>query len=107
MNSCLQNLIHSEFFIKLLFSKKHLISKKTPITYQFCKLCIELLDNKFIISPNNFKEQFSLKHSIFRGFKQHNTQEFCSIFLEDMNQELNEIENQSPYKELSTLNKKK
>ena len=107
MNTCLQNLIHSEFFIKLLFSKKHLISKKTPITYQFFKLCIDLLDNKSIISPNNFKEQFSIKHSMFRGFKQHDTQEFCRILLEDMNQELNEIESPAPYKELSTLNKTK
>ena len=64
MNTCLQNLIHSEYFIKLLFSKKHLISKKTPITYQFIKLCLETIDNDNInsITPNYFKDIFSSKN---------------------------------------------
>ena len=108
MNTCLQNLIHSEYFIKLLFSKKNFISEKTPITYLFFQLCLEFLDNKkIVISPKNFKDNFSKKHKMFKGFRQHDTQEFCRILLEDMNQELNEIKKPEPYKELSTLNKDK
>ena len=109
MNTCLQNLIHSEYFIKLLFSKLNLISKNTPITYYFIKLCIELKDNYGIsaISPNDFQNIFSKKHRMFRGFRQHDTQEFCRILLEDMNRELNEIKNPAPYKELSTMGKSK
>jgi ubiquitin C-terminal hydrolase len=109
MNTCLQNLIHSEYFIKILFSKINLVSKKTPITYYFIKLCLELIDNKGIkvISPKNIKEVFSSLHHEFRGYRQHDAQEFCRIFLEDINQELNEIKIKPPYKELSTTNKTK
>ena len=110
MNTCLQNLIHTEYFIKLLFSKKDLISKDTPISYQFIKLCLELIsnaDNNDVISPDEFKYAFGNKHRMFKGFRQHDTQEFCRILLEDMNQELNEIKTPAPYKELITVNKKK
>ena len=107
MNTCLQNLIHSEYFIKLLFSKINLISKKTPITYNFIKLCLKLKDSCMAISPDDFKNIFSNKHRMFRGFRQHDTQEFCRILLEDMNQELNEIKEPAPYKELSTTGKSK
>ena len=111
MNTCLQNLIHSEYFIKNLFSKINLVSKNTPITYQFINLCLEIIENKNkgtkVISPKNFKEIFSKKHRQFKGFRQHDAQEFCRIFLEDINQELNEIKVKPPYKELSTLNKTK
>ena len=79
MNTCLQNLIHSELFIIKLFSKSSLLSSKA----------------------------FGSKHSMFSGYAQHDTQEFCRILLEDMNSELNEVLHPAPYKELSTLNKTK
>ena len=110
MNTCLQNLIHSEYFIKILMTKINLVSKnKTPITYRFIKLLLEIIDNKnnSVISPKNLKDVFSRRHDIFRGFRQHDTQEFCRIFLEDINRELNEVTEKPPYKELSTLNKTK
>jgi len=44
---------------------------------------------------------------MFSGYRQHDTQEFCRILLEDMNSELNEVSHPEPYKELSTLNKSK
>ena len=59
------------------------------------------------MSPNNIKEIFSSKHYDFRGFRQHDAQEFCRIFLEDINQELNEVKVKPPYKELSTFKKSK
>ena len=109
MNTCLQTLIHSEYFIKSLIYKKKLIStRNTPITYYFIKL-LELMisqDND-VVSPKDFKEIISEKHHRFRGYSQHDCQEFCRILLEDMNQELNEIKTPEPYKELSTLNKSK
>ena len=111
MNTCLQNLIHSEYFIKSLIYKKELVSKRnTPVTYYFIKL-FELIissNNKEIdfVSPKDFKEIISTKHQRFRGYSQQDCQEFCRIILEDMNQELNEIEKPEPYKELSTLNNK-
>ncbi len=112
MNTCLQNLIHSEYFIKSLIYKKDLISKrKTPVTYYFIKLLglIKSGNNKDIdaVSPHDFKDIISTKHQRFRGYSQQDCQEFCRIILEDMNQELNEIKTPEPYKELSTLNKSK
>ena len=112
MNTCLQNLIHSEYFIKSLIYKKELISKRnTPVTYYFIKL-LELIissNNQDVgfVSPKDFKDIISTKHHKFRGYSQQDCQEFCRIILEDMNQELNEIEKPEPYKELSTLNKSK
>ena len=108
MNTCLQNLIHSEFFIIKLFSKSSLLSSKTKITKQFYSLCKEVsscITSSF--SPYDFKSAFGSKHSMFSGYNQHDTQEFCRILLEDMNSELNEVLNPAPYKELSTLNKSK
>ena len=109
MNTCLQNLIHSEYFIKNLFSKKNLVSKNTPITYHFIKLLSELIQNKNVksISPKEFKEIFANKHPIFKGPRQQDTQEFCRFLLEDINQELNEIKEKPYYIELSTINKTK
>ena len=108
MNTCLQNLIHSEFFIMKLFSKSSLLSSKTKISKQFYSLCKEVsscITSAF--SPYDFKSAFGSKHSMFSGYNQHDTQEFCRILLEDMNSELNEVLNPAPYKELSTLNKSK
>ena len=108
MNTCLQNLIHSEFFIIKLFSKSSLLSSKTKISKQFYSLCKEVsscITSSF--SPFDFKSAFGSKHSMFSGYNQHDTQEFCRILLEDMNSELNEVLNPAPYKELSTLNKSK
>ena len=108
MNTCLQNLIHTEYFIQMLFSKSNLISDKTPISEKFLELCKELIStSSFAISPDDFKREFGYKHSMFSGYRQQDTQEFCRFLLEDMNSELNEVKNPAPYKELSTLNKTK
>ena len=108
MNTCLQNLIHSEFFILKLFSKPHLLSSKAKISKQFYSLCKEVSSCiSSACSPYDFKSAFGSKHSMFSGYNQHDTQEFCRILLEDMNSELNEVLHPAPYKELSTLNKSK
>ena len=108
MNTCLQNLIHSDYFILKLFSKSHLLSSKTKISKQFYSLCKEVSSCiSSACSPYDFKSAFGSKHSMFSGYSQHDTQEFCRILLEDMNSELNEVLHPAPYKELSTLNKSK
>ena len=108
MNTCLQNLIHSELFIIKLFSKSFLLSSKTKISKQFYSLCNEVSScSSTSCSPYDFKSAFGSKHSKFSGYGQHDTQEFCRILLEDMNSELNEVLHPAPYKELSTLNKSK
>ena len=108
MNTCLQNLIHTEFFIKELFSKKHLISSQTPISQNFYEICKELISpTERVFSPRDFKFEFGLKHSMFSGYGQHDTQEFCRILLEDMNKELNIVKKTPPYKEMSFKESKK
>ena len=108
MNTCLQNLIHSEYFIIKLISKSSLLSSKTKISKQFYSLCKEVASCvTSSCSPYDFKSAFGSKHSMFSGYSQHDTQEFCRILLEDMNSELNEVLHPAPYKELSTLNKSK
>ena len=108
MNTCLQNLVHSEYFIKELFSRSHLISSKTSISQKFYELCNDLVScSKYAYSPDDFKSEFGCSHSMFGGYRQHDTQEFCRILLEDMNKELNEVKNPAKYEELKTENKSK
>ena len=107
MNTCLQNLIHSEDFIKRLLSKKSSISRSTPISYYFLNLCQEVSVSSRAVSPNKFKEKFGLKHHLFAGYGQNDTQEFCRVLLEDMNIELNEVKKKKPYVELTTSGKSK
>ena len=107
MNTCLQNLIHSEDFIKRLISKKSSISRSTPISYYFLNLCQELSNSSRAVSPTKFKEKFGLKHHLFAGYGQNDTQEFCRVLLEDMNTELNEVKKKKPYVELTTSGKSK
>ena len=107
MNTCLQNLIHSTIFIYNLFQKKDLISPKTPISFHFKKICEDIKNRSSAYSPDEFKMVFGKKHDMFLGYRQHDTQEFCRILLEDMNSELNEVENPAPYKELTTVDKNK
>jgi ubiquitin C-terminal hydrolase len=108
MNTCLQNLIHSEDFIRRLLAKEESIGKYTPITLKFLNLCKEMeYASGRSVTPSEFKQKFGSKHSLFRGYGQNDTQEFCRILLEDMNRELNEVKHKAPYKELSTVNKEK
>ena len=108
MNTCLQNLIHSEDFIKRLVSKSNIINSNTPITLKFYNLCKSMATEKAgNIAPSEFKLKFGSKHSLFSGYGQNDTQEFCRFLLEDMNKELNEVRHKPPYKELNTSGKSK
>ena len=108
MNTCLQNLIHSEDFINRLLSKSYEINSNKPITLKFWNLCKQMAETgKGYITPSEFKLKFGSKHIQFSGYGQNDTQEFCRILLEDMNKELNEVRKKAPYKELDTSNKPK
>ena len=112
MNTCLQNLIHSEDFINRLLSKASYIkenSRKAPISSQFLNICFQMAKNPRggSLNPIDFKTQFGKKHSLFRGCSQNDTQEFCRVLLQDMNVELNEVTRPMPYRELSTARKPK
>ena len=108
MNTSLQILIHSEDFIQRLLNKYPNFPKKSRITQNFFHLCESVASSQNLtsITPSDFKFQFGSSHSLFRGYGQNDTQEFCRILLEDMNKELNEVKKKAPYKELDT-NKKK
>ena len=93
MNTCLQNLIHSEYFIQNLFKYKSLISfdvnSDTPISKEFFKICGKYISlNDYVsYSPSYFKSESGDKLRNFSGYGQQDTQEFCRILLEDMNKE--------------------
>ena len=106
MNSCLQVLIHCKLFIHEFFNKSSIINKDTtPISYEFLLICISMLDNKNndvkYIDISNFREVFGKKHPIFNDYSQNDSQEFCRVFLEDLNMELNEVKNKTVYKALT------
>ena len=110
MNTCLQNLIHSEDFIKRLINKykSNKIDKYTQITSKFFSICKEMASKeKGSITPSDFKNKFGSKHLLYSGYSQNDTQEFCRVLLEDMNKELNEVKIKAPYRELDTKNKSK
>ena len=110
MNTCLQNLIHSEDFIKRLINKyqSNKIDKYSQITSKFFNICKEMASKeKGCITPSDFKNKFGSKHLLYSGYSQNDTQEFCRILLEDMNKELNEVKMKAPYRELDTKNKSK
>ena len=108
MNTSLQILIHSEDFIQRLL-RESLDSRTTPISSKFYNLCREMGSSRgsSYITPSEFKQKFGSKHSLFRGYGQNDTQEFCRILLEDMNSELNTVKYKPKYKELDTRNKDK
>ena len=112
MNTCLQNLIHTESFIQSIIEQKDSIGLgfNTPLTNQFYNLCKMVNSNSqysSAISPSEFKKAFSMKHMEFQGYSQHDTQEFCRLLLEDMSQELNTVKKKSPYVQLETDGKSK
>ena len=54
---------------------------------------------------SSFLYSFSNRHKTYEGHLQHDWQEFCRIFLDDINKELNENVERLSYKELNFTNK--
>ena len=107
INACLQVLIHCPLFIYKLAKNLKLINEDTPITSNFLSICDLMLNTeKKYIDISDFKNLLGIKHKIFEGYLQNDSQEFCRILLEDISAELNEIKNKSLYRMLSNSNKK-
>ena len=108
MNTCLQCLIHSEYFIQKLLDTSLESFRNPKITNEFLKLCKKMGSGQGgSYAPSDFKNIFGYHHSLFRGYGQNDTQEFCRVLLEDMNKELNRVKGKPSYIELKTSNKPK
>ena len=59
----------------------------------------------YSIDMPRFLYSFSNKHKTCEGHLQHDFQEICRIFLDDINKELNENVESISYKELNFINK--
>ena len=107
INSSLQILIHCPLFIHNLITKQKLINANTPITSNFLSICdLMLKTTKKYINIYTFKNLIGLKHKIFSGYMQQDSQEFIRILLEDISQELNEIKVGAIYRLLSNSDSK-
>ena len=79
------------------------------ITTRVYEIIIAFSDSTDFAScdPTGFLNAFEFYHKKFKGFKQHDSQEFMRILLEDLSKELNSVIILPKYKELDTLNKSK
>ena len=107
INSCLQVLIHCPLFMYRLIKKIKLINENTPVTSNFISICEMMADSKEnSINISDFKNLVGIKHKIFEGYLQNDSQEFCRILLEDISRELNEVKEQTLYRLLSNSDQK-
>ena len=107
INSCLQILIHCPLFIKKLLRNLKLINENTPITSNFISICNMMMKTKEdSIDISDFKNLLGIKHKIFEGYFQNDSQEFFRILLEDISRELNEIKIEVLYRLLSNSDNK-
>ena len=107
INACLQVLIHCPLFIYNLIKKIKLINEHTPITSNFISICeMMVVSKEKSINILEFKNLLGIKHNIFKGSLQNDSQEFCRILLEDINRELNEVKGQILYRLLSNSGQK-
>ena len=111
INSCLQILIHCPLFIYKFFNMHSIINiDNTPISFHLFKICVEMMNTvntqETYIDIEHFKNEFGMKHPIFQGFSQNDSQEFCRVLLEDISTELNEIRSKPSYRELTNNDNK-
>lgn len=103
MNTCIQNLIHCTPFISNFLEVSNKLfqnnSKNYSIATAFYELLLLLSESRNdSISPHEFVSKFTEVHNQFYGNLEHDTQEFCRFFLQDLNCELNRISSPSSYK---------
>ena len=93
INSALQALIHCKLFIHSFLDKRFEFNKeKTPISYNFLLMCISLLD----VELNPSEKYIDISYFIQAFIKNHpfinkDAQMFYRLFLEDLNNELNDV----------------
>lgn len=115
INTCLQNLIHCTPFISRFLEISNQIAQKnaqqSPISNEFYELLIQIYENnsseQTYVNPGCFVEKFLSLHNQFNLGQEHDTQEFCRFFLQDLNCELNEVLSPSGYNQELPRKKKK
>lgn len=110
MNSTLQCLIHSDIFIKRFISERKKINSSKYFAKTFYALLKEVYDqadDHTYISPKDFKSAIGKLSDNYIGYSQQDTQEFCRVFLEQINQELNRSDKKISYRELNQKGKSK
>ena len=106
INSCLQVLIHCPLLIYKLIKKIKLINENTPVTSNFISICkIMANTEEKAIDISDFKNLLGIKHKLYEGYLQNDSQEFCRILLEDISRELNEVKGIPIYRILSNSDK--
>ncbi len=103
MNTCLQLLIHCPPFIDKLIEE----SPQYNLSGEFYKLCKNQTYSNKASYPKEIKNQFAKNHRDYYGNSQHDTQEFCRLFLEDISKELNIVKIKPSYQELDDKGKSK
>jgi ubiquitin C-terminal hydrolase len=109
LNTSLQCLIHCKKFTSLFMKSLEKDSDALPISVEFFKMLKEILQLKDndVYKPKIFLAVFSEEHKKFKGFVQHDAQEFLRHFLEDISNEMNRVKEIPGYKELQLKNKSK
>ena len=111
INTCLQILIHCPLFINNFFQKykNKSITPDKKISSGFLDIiktiiqCIENKGSKLDIST--FNNSIGSLHQSYASYRPNDSQEFCRVFLEDINNELNEVKEKPSYRELRSNEK--
>lgn len=81
----------------------------STISCKLYKLLTEIVKLEFndTYKPKELLTTFCQKHKKFKGYIQHDAQEFLRILLEDISNDLNKVKKVPDYKELKLKNKSK
>jgi ubiquitin C-terminal hydrolase len=109
LNTSLQCLIHSKKFVTEFMRYFESPSNTSTISNELYKILTEIvkLDHYNTYRPKHLLTSFCQKHKKFKGFVQHDSQEFLRILLEDISSDLNRVKRVPEYKELKLKNKSK
>ena len=102
----MQCLLHSKLFIKFFLESYENNDIITNCIYDILSQ-ISLQKEFSSFKPSKLFDAFGKYHKNFKGYTQHDSQEFLRLLLEDMSKELNLVFDIPKYKELNTFNKSK
>lgn len=109
LNTSLQCLLHTKVFTAEFlrsFTSDNETSMISKELYGMIREIVKIPENE-AYKPSKFITEFSNKHVKFKGFVQHDSQEFLRILLEDISNDLNRVKHVPIYKELHIRNKNK
>lgn len=97
MNSVLQAIYCTDLFRKFV-----LRNNRTPLLNSLCKLFEEMKDDKSSIYPSSFRNQFIKYQPKFRGYDQHDAQEFLRYIINGVHDEVNQARSSTRPKNLKS-----